>query len=130
MSGAGAWRFYVDRGGTFTDIVAESPDGALSSLKLLSQDARYDDAALEGIRRCLALPPNAPIPSERVAELRMGTTVATNALLERKGERVLLVTTPSAFAILAPSAMIAIVKATPGSSSDRPACSASRSNRK
>jgi 5-oxoprolinase (ATP-hydrolysing) len=93
MSGAGAWRFYVDRGGTFTDIVAESPDGALSSLKLLSQDARYDDAALEGIRRCLALPPNAPIPSERVAELRMGTTVATNALLERKGERVLLVTT-------------------------------------
>ena len=93
MSGAGAWRFYVDRGGTFTDIVAESPDGALSSLKLLSQDARYDDAALEGIRRCLGLTTNAPIPSERVAELRMGTTVATNALLERKGERVLLVTT-------------------------------------
>jgi 5-oxoprolinase (ATP-hydrolysing) len=93
MSGAGAWRFYVDRGGTFTDIVAESPDGRLSSLKLLSQDPRYDDAALEGIRRCLGLPTNAPIPSERVAELRMGTTVATNALLERKGERVLLVTT-------------------------------------
>ena len=93
MSGADAWRFYVDRGGTFTDIVAESPDGALSSLKLLSQDPRYDDAALEGIRRCLGLPTNAPIPSARVAELRMGTTVATNALLERKGERVLLVTT-------------------------------------
>ena len=53
MSGAGAWRFYVDRGGTFTDIVAESPEGSLSSLKLLSQDPRYDDAALEGIRRCL-----------------------------------------------------------------------------
>ncbi len=93
MSRAGAWRFYVDRGGTFTDIVAESPEGALSSLKLLSQDPRYDDAALEGIRRCLGLPANTPIPSERVAELRMGTTVATNALLERKGERVLLVTT-------------------------------------
>jgi 5-oxoprolinase (ATP-hydrolysing) len=93
MNGAGAWRFYVDRGGTFTDIVAESPEGALSSLKLLSQDTRYDDAALEGIRRCLGLPTNTPIPSERVAELRMGTTVATNALLERKGERVLLVTT-------------------------------------
>ncbi|MGD0141774.1 MAG: hydantoinase B/oxoprolinase family protein [Rhizomicrobium sp.] len=93
MSGGGAWRFYVDRGGTFTDVVAESPDGALSSLKLLSQDPRYDDAALEGIRRCLGLPTNAPIPSARVAELRMGTTVATNALLERKGERVLLVTT-------------------------------------
>jgi 5-oxoprolinase (ATP-hydrolysing) len=93
MSGAGAWRFYVDRGGTFTDIVAESPDGALSSLKLLSQDPRYDDAALEGIRRCLGVPANAPIPAGRVGELRMGTTVATNALLERKGERVLLVTT-------------------------------------
>jgi len=93
MSGAGAWRFYVDRGGTFTDIVAESPAGALSSLKLLSQDPRYDDAALEGIRRCLGLATDAPIPSDRVAELRMGTTVATNALLERKGERVLLVTT-------------------------------------
>ncbi len=74
-------------------MVAEAPDGALSSLKLLSQDPRYDDAALEGIRRCLGLVSNAPIPPERVAELRMGTTVATNALLERKGERVLLVTT-------------------------------------
>jgi 5-oxoprolinase (ATP-hydrolysing) len=88
-----AWRFYIDRGGTFTDIVAEAPDGALSSLKLLSHDARYDDAALAGIRRCLNLPSDAPIPPERVAELRMGTTVATNALLERKGEPVLLVTT-------------------------------------
>jgi 5-oxoprolinase (ATP-hydrolysing) len=90
---AGAWRFYVDRGGTFTDVVAQAPDGTLSSLKLLSHDARYDDAALEAIRRCLGLPRSAPIPPARVAELRMGTTVATNALLERKGERVVLVTT-------------------------------------
>ena len=89
----GAWRFYVDRGGTFTDVVAQAPDGTLSCLKLLSQDARYDDAALEVIRRCLGLAAAAPIPPTRIAELRMGTTVATNALLERKGERVLLVTT-------------------------------------
>jgi 5-oxoprolinase (ATP-hydrolysing) len=89
----GAWRFYVDRGGTFTDVVAEDPKGAVTSLKLLSEDPRYDDAALEAIRRCLGIPSGAPIPPDRVAELRMGTTVATNALLERKGERVLLVTT-------------------------------------
>jgi 5-oxoprolinase (ATP-hydrolysing) len=88
-----AWRFYIDRGGTFTDVVAEAPDGALSSLKLLSEDDRYDDAALEGIRRFLGLETGADIPSERVAELRVGTTVATNALLERRGEPVLLVTT-------------------------------------
>src|SRR5215469_9441725 len=90
---ADAWRFYIDRGGTFTDVVAQSPAGTLQSFKLLSQDPRYDDAALEAIRRCLGIPSGAPIPPERVAELRMGTTVATNALLERKGERVILVTT-------------------------------------
>src|SRR5437773_7839901 len=90
---ATAWRFFIDRGGTFTDIVAEAPDGRLSSLKLLSEDERYDDAALEGIRRCLDLPTGADIPPQRVAELRVGTTVATNALLERRGEPVLLVTT-------------------------------------
>ncbi len=92
-SGADAWRFYIDRGGTFTDVVAQSPDGRLTSFKLLSQDPRYDDAALEAIRRALGLASGAAIPSAQVAELRMGTTVATNALLERKGERVLLVTT-------------------------------------
>src|SRR5271163_140666 len=87
------WRFYIDRGGTFTDVVAESPDGVLQSFKLLSQDPRYDDAALEAVRRALGVASGAPIPGPRVAELRMGTTVATNALLERKGERVVLVTT-------------------------------------
>ena len=87
------WNFYIDRGGTFTDIVAEGPDGALSSLKLLSQNAAYDDAALEGIRRVLGVAPGAPIPRARIGEVRMGTTVATNALLERKGEPTVLVTT-------------------------------------
>jgi 5-oxoprolinase (ATP-hydrolysing) len=87
------WRFYIDRGGTFTDVVAQAPDGTLSSLKLLSEDARYDDAALEGIRRRLGLPSNAEIPASSVEELRVGTTVATNALLERRGEPVVLVTT-------------------------------------
>src|SRR5438045_1882869 len=88
-----AWRFYIDRGGTFTDVVAEAPDGTFTSLKLLSENERYDDAALEGIRRCLDLPGGTDIPAELVAELRVGTTVATNALLERSGGPVLLVTT-------------------------------------
>jgi 5-oxoprolinase (ATP-hydrolysing) len=87
------WRFYIDRGGTFTDVVACGPDGALSSLKLLSHDPRFDDAGLEGIRRALGMPTGAPLARERIAEVRMGTTVATNALLERKGEPVVLVTT-------------------------------------
>ncbi len=89
----GAWRFYIDRGGTFTDVVAEAPDGKLTCWKLLSHDSRYDDAGLEAIRRCLGVPSGASIPPRRVAELRMGTTAATNALLERKGERVAFVTT-------------------------------------
>ncbi|MBI3677598.1 MAG: hydantoinase B/oxoprolinase family protein [Proteobacteria bacterium] len=87
------WNFYIDRGGTFTDVVAQAPDGALSTLKLLSENPAYDDAALEGIRRVLGVASNASIPPGRIGEVRMGTTVATNALLERKGERVVLVTT-------------------------------------
>ncbi|MBV9571389.1 MAG: hydantoinase B/oxoprolinase family protein [Alphaproteobacteria bacterium] len=93
MSASAKWRFYIDRGGTFTDVVAEGPDGALRSLKLLSEHTDYDDAALEGIRRCLGLASGAHLPSERIAEVRMGTTVATNALLTRSGEPVVLVTT-------------------------------------
>ncbi|HEY6578092.1 MAG TPA: hydantoinase/oxoprolinase family protein, partial [Rhizomicrobium sp.] len=89
----GGWRFHIDRGGTFTDVVAEAPDGSLSSLKLLSEDPRFDDAALEGIRRFLGIGANADIPPESLVELRVGTTVATNALLERRGEPVVLVTT-------------------------------------
>jgi len=93
MSSNSKWRFYIDRGGTFTDVVAEAPGGALQRIKLLSADTRYDDAALEGIRRALGVGSNEAIPSARIAEVRMGTTVATNALLERKGARVALITT-------------------------------------
>jgi 5-oxoprolinase (ATP-hydrolysing) len=94
MTHGKAWQFWVDRGGTFTDIVARRPDGSLTTYKLLSENPeRYRDAAVEGIRRLLELPADAPIPAERIAAVKMGTTVATNALLERKGERTALVIT-------------------------------------
>ena len=81
------WQFWIDRGGTFTDIVACRPDGTLVTHKLLSEDpGQYDDAALAGIRDLLAVARSAPIPAERIAAVKMGTTIATNALLERKGE--------------------------------------------
>ncbi|MDJ0387416.1 hydantoinase B/oxoprolinase family protein [Roseomonas sp. E05] len=90
MSAAG-WQFWIDRGGTFTDIVARDPNGRLSTRKLLSENpGRYRDAAVAGIRACLGLDAEAPIPPGTIAAVKMGTTVATNALLERKGERVLL----------------------------------------
>jgi len=86
-----AWQFWIDRGGTFTDIVARDPAGRLSTLKLLSENPeRYKDAAVAGIRQCLGLAEGAPIPPGLIEAVKMGTTVATNALLERKGERVLL----------------------------------------
>jgi 5-oxoprolinase (ATP-hydrolysing) len=85
------WQFWIDRGGTFTDIVARDPAGRLTTAKLLSEDpGRYRDAAVAGIRRILGLAPGAPIPQGAIEAVKMGTTVATNALLERKGERVLL----------------------------------------
>jgi 5-oxoprolinase (ATP-hydrolysing) len=88
------WRFWIDRGGTFTDIVARRPDGRLEALKLLSEDReRYRDAAVEGIRRLLGLAPGEPIRGEQIEVVKMGTTVATNALLERRGERTALFTT-------------------------------------
>jgi len=90
----GQWSFWIDRGGTFTDIVARAPDGRLRSLKLLSERSdRYPDAALEGIRRFLGIGSDEAIPTERIAHVKMGTTVATNALLERKGEPTLLLVT-------------------------------------
>ena len=89
--GRGRWQFWIDRGGTFTDIVGRAPDGTLSTDKLLSENpGQYPDAAVEGIRRMLALTPDEPIPSDRIASVKMGTTVATNALLERKGVRTAL----------------------------------------
>jgi 5-oxoprolinase (ATP-hydrolysing) len=85
------WQFWIDRGGTFTDIVARDPAGRLSTRKLLSENPdRYRDAAVAGIRACLGLAPDASIPPGTIEAVKMGTTVATNALLERKGERVLL----------------------------------------
>lgn len=88
------WDFWIDRGGTFTDIVARAPDGVLHTRKLLSEKPeQYRDAALHGIREFLGIAPGAPIPVHRISAIRMGTTVATNALLERRGEPTLLVTT-------------------------------------
>jgi len=88
------WQFWVDRGGTFTDIVGRRPDGSTTTIKMLSENPeQYRDAAVAGIRRLLGLQPGEPVPADRVDCVKMGTTVATNALLERKGERTLLVTT-------------------------------------
>ena len=88
------WHFWIDRGGTFTDVVARAPDGRILTRKLLSENpGAYDDAALEAIRLFLGVASGAAIPSERVAAVKMGTTVATNALLERKGDPTLLVIT-------------------------------------
>src|SRR5258705_13910563 len=85
------WQFWIDRGGTFTDVVARRPDGRIVTHKLLSEDpGRYADAAVEGIRKALSLRKEEGIPGEIIEAVKMGTTVATNALLERKGERVAL----------------------------------------
>jgi len=82
------WQFWIDRGGTFTDIVAKNPAGQLQTHKLLSDNPeQYNDAALAGIRLCMGLSPQAPIPRQAIAAVRMGTTVATNALLEHRGSR-------------------------------------------
>ena len=88
------WQFWVDRGGTFTDIVAVGPDRSILTRKLLSENPeQYRDAAVEGIKRILNVVPGAAVPVEQIECVKMGTTVATNALLERKGERTVLVTT-------------------------------------
>ncbi|MCY4334923.1 MAG: hydantoinase B/oxoprolinase family protein [Litoreibacter sp.] len=85
------WQFWVDRGGTFTDIVAKTPEGDLKTHKLLSENPEvYKDAAVHGIRELLGLEADAPVPAGMIEAVKMGTTVATNALLERKGERTIL----------------------------------------
>ncbi|MGW3271256.1 hydantoinase B/oxoprolinase family protein [Streptomyces kronopolitis] len=90
----GRWEFWIDRGGTFTDVVGRRPDGRLVTGKLLSHHPeRYRDAAVAGIRMMLGLGPDEPVPAERVSVVKMGTTVATNALLERTGEPTVLLTT-------------------------------------
>src|SRR5580692_8443147 len=91
---SGSWEFWIDRGGTFTDVIGRRPDGALLTHKLLSENPEaYRDAAVHGIRHLLGLKPGEAIPGERIAAVKMGTTVATNALLERKGDRTLLLIT-------------------------------------
>jgi 5-oxoprolinase (ATP-hydrolysing) len=88
------WDFWIDRGGTFTDVVGRRPDGQLTAHKLLSENPEaYADAAVQGIRDLLGLNSGEPIPARRVGAVKMGTTVATNALLERKGDRTLLLIT-------------------------------------
>jgi 5-oxoprolinase (ATP-hydrolysing) len=88
------WDFWIDRGGTFTDVIGRDPEGRLHPRKLLSENPEaYPDAAIQGIRDLLGVMQGVPIPSERIGEIKMGTTVATNALLERRGDRVLLLIT-------------------------------------
>jgi len=93
-SGAKRWQFWVDRGGTFTDIVAVRPDGQLVTHKLLSENpSQYPDAVIQGIRDLLGVSPDVPLPHADIDVIKMGTTVATNALLERKGARTVLAIT-------------------------------------
>ena len=88
------WQIWIDRGGTFTDIVAKTPEGRLVTRKLLSEKPEsYRDAAIQGIRELFGLQASAPLPQELIDHVKMGTTVATNALLERKGDRTLLAIT-------------------------------------
>ena len=90
----GHWDFWIDRGGTFTDVIGRAPDGTLHARKLLSENpGTYRDAAIQGVRDLLGVASDEPIPSGLIGEIKMGTTVATNALLERKGDRVLLLIT-------------------------------------
>jgi 5-oxoprolinase (ATP-hydrolysing) len=90
-SDSGKWQFLIDRGGTFTDIVARTPDGRLLTRKLLSENPQaYEDAAIAGIADLVGMPRRRPLLADLIASVRMGTTVATNALLERKGDPVLL----------------------------------------
>src|SRR5438128_11063358 len=82
----GAWEFWIDRGGTFTDVIGRRPDGALAAHKLLSENPEaYGDAAVQGMRDLLGLKAGEPFPAGIIGAVKMGTTVATNALLERKG---------------------------------------------
>ncbi|MCG8441881.1 MAG: hydantoinase B/oxoprolinase family protein [Caulobacterales bacterium] len=88
------WEFWIDRGGTFTDVIARAPGGRIETLKLLSESKGvYEDAAVEAVRRLMGLAHDAPVPGARIAAVKMGTTVATNALLERRGAATAFVTT-------------------------------------
>ncbi len=91
MNSKQRWQFYIDRGGTFTDIVGKTPQNKIIVHKLLSENPeQYQDAPIQGIRDLMGIAPNQPIPTAQIEVVKMGTTVATNALLERKGDRVVL----------------------------------------
>src|SRR5690606_12626587 len=93
-SADGRWQVWIDRGGTFTDVIGRAPDGTIRTHKLLSENPeQYRDAAIQGIRDLLELDGESPVPAEAIDAVKMGTTVATNALLERKGDRTLLAIT-------------------------------------
>src|SRR5262249_10635409 len=93
-SAQGSWNFWIDRGGTFTDVIGRRPDGTLATHKVLSENPEaYRDAAVHGIRELLGLQASEPIPRGVIGSVKMGTTVATNALLGRRGERTVLVIT-------------------------------------
>ena len=88
------WQFWIDRGGTFTDVIGKNPKGKIATQKLLSENPKqYKDAAIQGIRDLLSIDRKESIPMHQIDSIKMGTTVATNALLERKGERTLLAIT-------------------------------------
>src|SRR5262245_44905872 len=88
------WQFWIDRGGTFTDVIGRSPSGELHTKKLLSDNPQcYRDAAIQGIRELLGLAAHDALSADRIEVVKMGTTVATNALLEQRGEPTLLVVT-------------------------------------
>ncbi|MGM0770052.1 MAG: hydantoinase/oxoprolinase N-terminal domain-containing protein, partial [Halobacteriota archaeon] len=94
MSESKKWHFWIDRGGTFTDVVARRPDGKIVTYKLLSEDPEhYEDASIQGIRHLLGISKDDELPTAEIDCIKMGTTVGTNALLERKGERSALVIT-------------------------------------
>ena len=93
VSSSSGWEFWIDRGGTFTDVIARAPDGSETSVKLLSASEAYEDAGVEAMRRLMGVLAGAAFPAEQVVSIKLGTTVATNALLERKGARTLFVTT-------------------------------------
>ena len=93
MKNRSKWRFAVDSGGTFTDVVGLDPSGTFHSLKILSRSSACDDPSIEGIRRMMGIGPEALLPEDEVQGIRFGTTVATNALLEQKGCKVALLVT-------------------------------------
>ena len=109
------WQIWIDRGGTFTDLVARRPDGSLVTHKLLSANPeRYQDAAVQGIRDLLGVAGDAAIPADTISLVKMGTTVATNALLERKGDRTVFVTTQGFGGRLTESAIRTVPTCLPG----------------